>query len=86
MVPGLSKPAGTVAGLSHVAVAGHRPRSTEGELRSDVLQSANPRFVVHTLAPSRIDGYQFRNYPKNLVFPVRGSSPHAGGESAVCLL
>jgi hypothetical protein len=85
MVPGSSKPAGTVAGLSQVAVAGHRPRSTEGELRSDVLQRTSPRPALRTLVPSDSDGSQFKNNPKNLVVPVRGSSPNADGEIAVCL-
>jgi hypothetical protein len=86
MVPGLLKPAGTVAGLSQVAVAGHRPRSTEGELRSVVPQPASPRLVLRRLVPSASDGHNFKTDPKNLIFPVHGSSLDAGGASAVCLL
>ena len=86
MVPGLSKSAGTVAGLSQVAAVGHRPRSTAGELLADVLQSASPRLVLRTLAPSASDGHNFKTDPKNLIFPVHGSSLDAGGASAVCLL
>jgi hypothetical protein len=86
MVPGLSKSAGTVAGLSQVAAVGHRPRSTAGEVLSDVLQSASPRLVLRTLVPSASDGHKFKTGPKDLIFPVRGSSLDAYGESAVRVL